>query len=547
LVHDRTKSLNKHLTEKDKWKTNGQRGRVRGRPMEGVSTEARDALPQARASAESAANEVKRATKVLDTLRARQQQKLKVAAKGVATQAVASMTDADFEAVRALRQLRAPPATVQLVGRCACTLLSVDIPAMRPRLPQLLKWEDAKKILARPDFQMCLKSYDASRLVTSSELCAIVEARAQWSTAMVDSGAADVSDQETPRKIKSLAEAASSLTGTGAGAGGEPGALTMQAALSTSKAAGVLFGWTARILATLDKLRVDLTPSPEEVLAESKAEGEVSTRKEAMEAAQKALEDLEVRAAEEEVTEEMARRAAEEKRKREEAERRRKEEEERKRREEEERRRIAAEAKARREEEERKKREEEEERKREEERRKREVEEKRKREEEERLKREEEERLKREEEERRKREEEERLKVEAEEKAKREAAARLEAVEMQRLQEELKAADDAAARRAERERIRRENFEKYLSSETQRLERELAKVSDVEQQQKQRAEVGSALLEEAERLVLRDAHADALDELMVFVPGVDRQRCKNALEQCDYDVDAAACALLVPD
>ena len=77
--------------------------------------------------------------------------------------AVEPFAEADFEAARALCKLRSPPQLVQLIVRCACTLVSVDIPAFRYKMAAaragskgrgggtaavpLPKYADAKKIL----------------------------------------------------------------------------------------------------------------------------------------------------------------------------------------------------------------------------------------------------------------------------------------------------------------------------------------------------------------------------------------------------------------
>jgi len=140
--------------------------------------------------------------------------KMREGASSLAQSAAAPLADGDFESVRAMRNLRQPPATVQLVARCACSLLSVDIPGSSKVRTQLLPWDEAKKILGRSDFALTVRRFDAARLIDQPELVTMVAKRAKWSAAVV--------------------------------AASEPqlqGALTFEAALSTSSAVGALFGW----------------------------------------------------------------------------------------------------------------------------------------------------------------------------------------------------------------------------------------------------------------------------------------------------------------
>ena len=45
----------------------------------------------------------------------------------------------------------------------------------------------------------------------------------------------------------------------------------------------------------------------------------------------------------------------------------------------------------------------------------------------------------------------------------------------------------------------------------------------------------------AENDVVRDAELTALDDLTLLLPALPREMCLQMLEQCEYDVDAAAC------
>ena len=110
-------------------------------------------------------------------------------ATGLMQKVAEPFTDADFERARALSKLRSPPQLVQLIVRCACTLVSVDLPGFAPvrrpgRPPALLTYDDAKKILARSDLDLCLKRYNLARLLKAMDVAAVVLPKAQWQTAV---------------------------------------------------------------------------------------------------------------------------------------------------------------------------------------------------------------------------------------------------------------------------------------------------------------------------------------------------------------------------
>ena len=47
-----------------------------------------------------------------------------------------------------------------------------------------------------------------------------------------------------------------------------------------------------------------------------------------------------------------------------------------------------------------------------------------------------------------------------------------------------------------------------------------------------------------EAAILKEVQSEAIEQLLVLAPHAGGDRCRNVLEQCDFDVSAAACELL---
>ena len=246
---------------------------------------------------------------LLDELREQRQQRLKAVAETVGKRSTSDFSSADFDSIRALSKLRAPPPVASLVARCACTLLTVDLPGFK--VPdRLLKWEDAKKILFRGDLPYCLSRFDMGKLAAHPAIAATVKSHASWH---------------------------------GDGSASGEGAPTLEQARASSSAAGLLFAWCARVLVGLDEVVEAARPTPDGEAAQAAATAEMAAADEALRATSRDEAKIRVEAEAEAKAEEEARLAAEAK-KRAEAEARRKAEEKRRREEEEARRRAAEEA-----------------------------------------------------------------------------------------------------------------------------------------------------------------------------------------------------------
>ena len=535
------------------------------------------------------------------------------ATNGLIQKVAEPLKEADIEAARTLSKLRSPPQLVQLIVRCACTLVSVDLPGFaqvrRPgRPPALLTYDDAKKILARSDLDVCLKRFNLGRLAKAMDVAAMVAPKAQWQTAALD-GFEPIEGGDSSSGL---------LRDAGGGGGGGGGNKWRQAVQSAANgvipltdpptfeqarashaAAGALFTWVARVLASLREAERASLPSSEAKAAMEAVEEEVVTREServAIAAEVKLLEEAaaeEARvAAEEKRRQEAERRRAEEAWKKAEAEKRRLEEEEQKRRAEEERLRK---------EEERRQADEEERRQRLEALRL--IEEKKRRRAEEEKRREEEERRRAEEERRRVEEERRQAELVAQQRAeaerrKRQEAARVAAEEeacviaaeaaaaaaaetaaaetaaaeeeIRLIEQELAEAEDTARRAEEREAARerararaealtqnrRASFAAYLRSETSALESALDGIDEsnagAAAEAAETLEKGDAAEAEAEERrrsheeaqLIREVEEAAIGELMALLPSAGRERCRRALEERSFDVEAAACDVL---
>ena len=228
----------------------------------------------AQARVAHAADTLSAAEARLATFRDQPKRMMREGARHLAAAAAAPLTDGDLESMRAMRSMRSPAPTALIVARCACTLLSVDIPG-GPKLSDLLAWDDAKRVLARTDFASCVRRFDAARLVDQPQLVSVVHKRARWAAA-TSSTAADYGAK-----------------------------LTMESAHATSSSVGALFGWCSRILTGLDALRAAAVMSDAARDAEMAAEKDVTQRQLEWEHAIGAL-----RQAEEAEAQERVRRAA---------------------------------------------------------------------------------------------------------------------------------------------------------------------------------------------------------------------------------------------
>ncbi len=439
----------------------------------------------------------------LTSLREQPKKMMREGATSLAAAAAAPMGDADFESVRAMRKMPQPSPTVQLVARCACSILSCDLPGSK-KLTSLLSWDEAKKILSRTDFALCMKQFNAAKLIDQVDLVALVAKRARWAAASSEASA-DTS-----------------------------ASLTLASAFATSAAVGALFGWCSRLLAGLDALKATAVPSAEALEATRAAERQLSERQAEWEGALASLRRAEQHAEEERLRFEAAERA-------------RKEAAEKARRE--------AEAKARREAEEVMRREEERARRAAAEKARREAEDKARREAAEKARREAEAKARREAEEAR-RAAEERARREAEECARREAEerARREADEaeaaLREVEAELRRVEESAKVAEQRELNRKRAFERYLATESKRLERELSGFAQQVRAQTvcatapEQLEAEQAADERAMGQLLEETREGAIDELLALAPNAGRDRCRALLERCDWNAAEAACELL---
>ena len=377
---------------------------------QGPLDDARARVAEAKALAASLEQALARAEARLASLREVPQKMMRQGAISLAAAAAAPMADADLQSVRALRTMPQPSPTVQLVVRCACSILTVDLPGSK-KMTALLTWEEAKKVLSRTDFALCVKQFNAANLLDQDELVALVKKNARWA-------------------------AAASSDGVGVG---RTDVVTLASALASSSAVGSLFGWCSRLLSGLESLSTACVPSAEVLEATAAAERQVGERQAEWEGALTSVQRAERHLEEEQRHFDETERARKEAARREAIAKARREAEEVMRLEQE-RARLAAEEKARREAEEKARREAEEKAKQEAAKARREAEEKARR--------------------------------EAEEKARREAE-EAEAA-LREVESELRRIEEASRRAEERELARAAAFKRYLACERERLEVELA-------------------------------------------------------------------------
>ena len=434
----------------------------------------------ARARLQDAQGYLGDASNRLSDIRERHKQKMCKEAAVLAGNAAAHLTDADFEAMRGLRLLRSPPSSVQLIARCASTLVSADLPGSRSwRRATLLSWDETKKVFARTDLPICIRRFNAARLVEASALTTMVGNKALWSTAATSAA-------------KAFEDGAPAPEGTSG--------ITYEAACSTSSVVGALFFWVARLLGGIEELQMIAAPSAEETAEEAAVQTEVTEKRRVVEAAEAAVREAEERARRE--AEEKARREAEEKVRREAEEKARRKAEEKFRREAEERARREAEERVRREAEERR------------------------------------EELERKLAEAQCQLELERLENEA---MARELEEREERETLREIEAEIEKAKAAEQRAEQEERRKRRAFEQYLATESTKLEVELRMRSEADgSAQRQRL----AEQEDAEACVLQEAREAVIKELMALAPSAGRERCRAVLERHDFDLTEAAYDLL---
>ena len=377
---------------------------------QGHLDDARARVAEAKAQAASLEQALAAAEARLASLREVPQKMMRQGAISLAAAAAAPMADADLQSVRALRTMPQPSPTVQLVVRCACSILTVDLPGSK-KMTALLTWEEAKKVLSRTDFALCVKQFNAANLLDQAELVALVKKNARWA-------------------------AATSSEGVGVG---RTDVVTLASALASSSAVGSLFGWCSRLLSGLESLGAACVPSVEVLEATAAAERQVGEWQAEWEGALASVQRAERHLEEEQ------RRFDETERMRKEAVRR------------------EAIAKARREAEEIMRLEQERARLAAEEKAMREAEEKARREAEEKAK---------QDAAKARREAEEKARREAEEKARREAE-EAEAA-LREVEAELRRIEEASKQAEERELARAAAFKRYLASELERIEVELA-------------------------------------------------------------------------
>jgi len=377
---------------------------------QGHLDDARARVAEAKAQAASLEQALAAAEARLASLREVPQKMMRQGAISLAAAAAAPMADADLQSVRALRTMPQPSPTVQLVVRCACSILTVDLPGSK-KMTALLTWEEAKKVLSRTDFALCVKQFNAANLLDQAELVALVKKNARWA-------------------------AATSSEGVGVG---RTDVVTLASALASSSAVGSLFGWCSRLLSGLESLGAACVPSVEVLEATAAAERQVGERQAEWEGALASVQRAERHLEEEQRRFDETERLRKEAVRREAIAKARREAEEIMRLEQE-RARLAAEEKA-----------------------KREAEEKARREAEEQAK---------QEAEKARREAEEKARREAEEKARREAE-EAEAA-LREVEAELRRIEEASKQAEERELARAAAFKRYLASELERIEVELA-------------------------------------------------------------------------
>ena len=377
---------------------------------QGHLDDARARVAEAKAQAASLEQALAAAEARLASLREVPQKMMRQGAISLAAAAAAPMADADLQSVRALRTMPQPSPTVQLVVRCACSILTVDLPGSK-KMTALLTWEEAKKVLSRTDFALCVKQFNAANLLDQAELVALVKKNARWA-------------------------AATSSEGVGVG---RTDVVTLASALASSSAVGSLFGWCSRLLSGLESLGAACVPSVEVLEATAAAERQVGERQAEWEGALASVQRAERHLEEEQRRFDETERLRKEAVRREAIAKARREAEEIMRLEQE-RARLAAEEKA-----------------------KREAEEKARREAEEKAK---------QEAEKARREAEEKARREAEEKARREAE-EAEAA-LREVEAELRRIEEASKQAEERELARAAAFKRYLASELERIEVELA-------------------------------------------------------------------------
>ena len=471
---------------------------------QGPLDDARARVAEAKALAASLEQALARAEARLASLREVPQKMMRQGAISLAAAAAAPMADADLQSVRALRTMPQPSPTVQLVVRCACSILTVDLPGSK-KMTALLTWEEAKKVLSRTDFALCVKQFNAANLLDQDELVALVKKNARWA-------------------------AAASSDGVGVG---RTDVVTLASALASSSAVGSLFGWCSRLLSGLESLSTACVPSAEVLEATAAAERQVGERQAEWEGALTSVQRAERHLEEEQRHFDETERARKEAARREAIAKARREAEEVMRLEQE-RARLAAEEKARREAEEKARREAEEKAKQEAAKARREAEEKARREAEEKAK---------QEAAKARREAEEKARREAEEKARREAE-EAEAA-LREVESELRRIEEASRRAEERELARAAAFKRYLACERERLEVELA--SSGEMNLHLVVQMMQADDERAMGQLLDETRKAAVDELLVLAPNAGRDRCRGLLERCEWTVADAACELLALD
>ena len=216
---------------------------------QGHLDDARARVAEAKAQAASLEQALAAAEARLASLREVPQKMMRQGAISLAAAAAAPMADADLQSVRALRTMPQPSPTVQLVVRCACSILTVDLPGSK-KMTALLTWEEAKKVLSRTDFALCVKQFNAANLLDQAELVALVKKNARWA-------------------------AATSSEGVGVG---RTDVVTLASALASSSAVGSLFGWCSRLLSGLESLGAACVPSVEVLEATAAAERQVGER-----------------------------------------------------------------------------------------------------------------------------------------------------------------------------------------------------------------------------------------------------------------------------
>jgi hypothetical protein len=169
-----------------------------------------------------------------------------------AAEAVCDLSEAEVSAVRALKV--SPPATVRVVVTSACTLLrapgdrhtSLSARNEADGAAGLASWEDARAMLARPDFAKALKGFDPRTLHARPHVASLV--RRQLSELAHAGGPRRSSAETQSRPWRRMAQARSAPTRAPSSVA-ETTMMLHAAVRGGGRAVGQLYLWCSRVLA----------------------------------------------------------------------------------------------------------------------------------------------------------------------------------------------------------------------------------------------------------------------------------------------------------